>query len=261
VHYIFFVLFFSLTSILHAQFSWGNKPLVVQTSLKQTIAYHIPYQETLMQLTQDRLVEYQLMNDKPDELHIRSQVKNLKGKVIAFGQEQLFDSNKRDSLSDGEKTLIDSMLQPSIQIVSATGNSKTNQIASLSFEPEDIRKFFLANQYRNVNTAFSWKDSTTMDSSKSVYECTFLRKQIDTIQVHVFATHQIKNTIKQGDQVISQVLKGVEQSMRYYNSKTGILMKEQRLIQFEGIAESQNTRFPVSVKLESIVIGQWKTID
>lgn len=43
--------------------------------------------------------------------------------------------------------------------------------------------------------------------------------------------------------------------MRYYHSKTGILMKEQRLIQFEGTAESQNTRFPVSVKIESTIEG------
>ncbi|MFM9625898.1 hypothetical protein ACKI14_49955, partial [Streptomyces turgidiscabies] len=70
---------------------------------------------------------------------------------------------------------------------------------------------------------------------------------------HVFGTHNIKNRVKQGEQVIQQVIKGLEKSMRYYHSKTGILMKEQRLIQFEGTAESQNTRFPVSVKLESLL--------
>jgi hypothetical protein len=256
MRYIFFAFFSFFIGFLHAQFSWSDKPFLIQTSLKQTIAYHIPYQETLMQLTQDRVVSYQLISAQQNELRVRAQVQKIKGKVIAFAQEQVFDSEKKDSLSEGEKILIDSILLPSIQTISASGVVKSNQINTLSFEPEDLRKFFLPASYLKVSTAFSWTDSTTIDSSKSVYECTFLRKQIDTIQVHVFATHQIKNTIKQGDQVISQVLKGLETSMRYYNSKTGILMKEQRLIQFEGTAESQNTRFPVSVKLESIANSQ-----
>ena len=256
MRYIFFIFFGTIQGLSLAQYTdVSNNPFVIHTTLKQTIAYHIPNQETLIQLTQDRTVAYQFIETPQSEPALQSQVKKIKGSIIAFGQEQSFDSEKKDSLSVEERNLIDSILQPSIQIFKASKQIKSNQLSSLSFEPEDYKKFFLPAKYIQAGTAFGWTDSVQVDSSSSVYECTFLRKYVDTIQIHVFGTHNIKNTVKQGEQVIQQVIKGLEKSMRYYHSKTGILMKEQRLIQFEGTAESQNTRFPVSVKIESTIEG------
>ncbi|WP_163434398.1 hypothetical protein, partial [Escherichia coli] len=78
---------------------------------------------------------------------LQSQVKKIKGSIIAFGQEQSFDSEKKDSLSAEERNLIDSILQHSIQTFSASKQIKSNQLASLSFEPEDYKKFFLPAKY------------------------------------------------------------------------------------------------------------------
>jgi hypothetical protein len=257
MRYIFFIFFVTIQGLSLAQYTGvSNNPFLIQTTLKQTIAYHIPNQETLIQLTQDRTVAYQFIGSTESELALHSQVKKLRGSIIAFGQEQFFDSDKKDSLTPAERSLIDSILQPSIQNIKSGKRVIANKISSLSFEPEDYQKFFLPAKYSKAGTAFSWTDSIQVDSSTAVYECTFLRKYGDTIQVHVFGTHQIKNSVKQGEQVIQQIIKGLERSMRYYDSKTGILRKEQRLIQFEGTAESQNTRFPVSVKLEVTLLGQ-----
>lgn len=67
----------------------------MHTTLKQTIAYHIPNQETLIQLTQDRTVAYQFIETPQSEPALQSQVKKIKGSIIAFGQEQSFDSEKK----------------------------------------------------------------------------------------------------------------------------------------------------------------------
>lgn len=247
---IFFLLCFSQTIAAQWSADLLGKKLLTNTAIKQTIAYHVPNAETLVQVKQTLTTNIQVHAASPSQLLVGVEVKRIQGEIDAFGQTQKFDSNKQDSISTEEKKLITDWLSvkqytlSNIAVLSTANNSLTQ------FFPEDLRSYFLTENKRGAGIAFNWRDSLQTDSSRSVYECTVLKTTADSILVHVFGKHELKNTIQQANQSFHQVLKGVEQSTRWYEKKTGVLIRTQRLIQYEGTAENQDTRFPISMKID-----------
>jgi hypothetical protein len=174
------------------------------------------------------------------------------GKLLAFGQEQTFNSDKPSGMSASDSIAIQAVLNKPVQI--SVNNSKQHirgdgAGAMLLLQPEDVSRFLLPFAAADIRQGYSWSDSTVADSSKTISRYLVTQKNTDSIEVMVFSEIELRTAFHQQNQVMLQQLKGYAKGYRWYNPKTGMLKRETLNTTYNGTSETGDQRFPVSISI------------
>jgi hypothetical protein len=185
----------------------------------------------------------------------------VKGKLFAFGQEQVFNSDDTTGLNSTELVWLKEVVnKPKTievkQFHAVQSPIKTNPFFDI--ELEDAGKYFLPFASSIVKAGLSWSDSTMSDSSKSVHQYLILKVQDNQATVSVFSDLMIKTSFKQAGQMIQQNLKGIARAERIYDLNAAKMLSESVLTKLSGSSNNGTDIIPLTIELKATSVVSWK---
>lgn len=174
------------------------------------------------------------------------------GKLLALGQEQVFNSDQPSGMTRSDSMAIQTVLNKPVRISVTNNQQQIRRDASgamLLLQPEDVSRFLLPLSAAAIRLGYSWSDSAVSDSSKTFSRYLVTQKNTDSIEVMVFSEIELQTAFHQQNQLMLQHLKGYAKGYRWYNSKTGVLKRETLNTTYNGTSETGDQRFPVSISI------------
>ncbi len=185
-----------------------------------------------------------------------SKVSHIDGKLIAFGKEQLFNSDSILSSSSNDSAFIFNLLNKQ-----STFTIENNQLLSLKdtsasmllVMQEDPTKYFLPIHFNELKLGRTWSDSTIGNDGKSINQYIITKANDDSIELTVYKEIQQKTKLEQDGKIVYQELKGFSTAIRWYQMATQLLKTETSNASFSGTTKMGDQSLPISVTIHTTV--------
>lgn len=253
------LILFGVNSI--AQSTFPNKTFVVTHTLNNNTTLHIPSQPLFFQSNKTTITEYTIVKMADEQIELLANITLVKGKLFAFGQEQLFNSSDTVGLNNNELAWLKEIVNKpkTIKVIQFHAKPSPSTASNLfDIEQEDAGKYFLPFSGSIVKPGLSWSDSTISDSSKSYHQYVVLKIQDNKATVSVLSDLLINTSFSQASQIIRQQLKGIARSERTYDVKTEKMLTESVTTKLSGSSSNGMDQIPISVELKGTTIIDWK---
>lgn len=249
----------------HSQgFAQNTKPntnFLVTHTINNNTTLHIPGQPLFFQSNKITHTQFSILHTADEYFQLSATVFSVKGKLFAFGQEQVFNSDDTTGLNSNELVWLKEIVnKPKTievkQFHAVQSPSKSNPFFDI--ELEDAGKYFLPFAASVVKLGLSWSDSTMSDSSKSVHQYLILKVQDNQATVSVFSDLMIKTSFKQAGQLIQQNLKGIARAERIYDLNTAKMLSESVSTKLSGSSNNGTDIIPLTIELKATSVVSWK---
>jgi hypothetical protein len=190
-----------------------------------------------------------------------ARIELVKGKLFAFGQEQLFNSSDTLGLNNNELAWLKEIVNKpkTIEVEQFHAKPSSSTASNLfDIEQEDAGKYFLPFSGSIVKPGLSWSDSTMSDSSRTYHQYVVLKIQDNQATVSVLSDLVINTSFTQAGQVIRQQLKGIARAERIYDLKTEKMIVESVTTKLSGSSSDGIGQIPISVELKGSTNIVWK---
>lgn len=244
-----------------AQQAKSNIDFIVTHSINNITQFHIPNQPIFFQSTKTTITQFKLLQSIDDYIHLSATVQSVKGKLFAFGQEQVFNSDDTAGLNSKELEWLKEIVNKpkTIEVKQFHAVQSPNQSNPFfDIEQEDIGKYFLPFSSTVVKAGLSWSDSTVTDSSKTIHEYLILKVQDNQVIVSVLSDLFIKTGFMQSGLKIQQNLKGLARAERVYEVRSAKMISESVTTKLSGSSTNGTDVIPVSIELKASTNIQWK---
>jgi hypothetical protein len=261
----FKLIIFILFVLMHFNSIAQNVSSVTDFKVIHTInnntTFHIPNQPLFFQSNKTTNTQFSILHSADEYFQLSATVFSVKGKLFAFGQEQVFNSDDTTGLNSNELVWLKEIVnKPKTievkQFHAVQSPIKTNQFFEI--EQEDAGKYFLPFASSIVKAGLSWSDSTMSDSSKSVHQYLILKVQDNQATVSVFSDLMIKTSFKQAGQMIQQNLKGIARAERIYDLNAAKMLSESVLTKLSGSSNNGTDIIPLTIELKATSVVSWK---
>lgn len=244
-----------------AQIAKTNTRFIVTHSINNNTTVHFPSQPIFFQSSKTTITQFRVLHSSDEDIQLSATVQSVKGKLFAFGQEQVFNSDDTIGLNSNELAWLKEIVnKPKTievkQFHALQSPNKTNPFFDM--EQEDAGKYFLPFAPSVVKAGLSWSDSTVTDSSKLVHQYLILKVQDNQATVSVFSDLFIKTGFVQAGQSIHQNLKGIARSERIYEVSSAKMISELVTTKLSGTSSNGSDVIPVSIELKASSLIDWK---
>lgn len=187
---------------------------------------------------------------------LQFQTNHIDGKLIAFGKEQVFNSDDTASNSNKDSANVVNLIKQSSSIVIDNNQPQKQKDTALSMVmiiQDDPSKYYLPLSINQLQLGYSWTDSTIEDNNKSVNQYIITKKNTDSIELTVYKEIQKKAKLSQEGKLVEQQLKGFASSTRWYNVASQLLQSEYGKISFSGTTSMGDQSLPISITIQTTV--------
>ncbi len=237
----------------------GSK-FTVTHQVSNATTVHVPTQPLFFESNKTSVTGYQMLRSTDDAMDLLATVFSIKGKLYAYGQEQVFNSADTAGLNTNEmawlKDLINQPKPIAIKHYHAIAAPK-NSNDFFDIEQEDAGKYFLPFAASVVKAGLNWSDSVLIDSSKTIHQYLITKIIGDQVFITVLSDLQIKTSFKQAASTIHQQLKGLARAERIYNLKTGLMLSETVQTNLSGSTNNGVDILPISIQLKASSVITW----
>ncbi|TAH13422.1 MAG: hypothetical protein EAZ12_01580 [Sphingobacteriia bacterium] len=185
-----------------------------------------------------------------------SKVTHIDGKLIAFGNEQRFNSDSISSKSISDSAFILNLLNKEL-IISIENNQLLSQQDSaasmLLMLKDDPSKFFLPYNVNELKLGQSWSDSIIGSNSKTINQYIVTKTTPDFVELRVYKEIQQQTRLEQDGKTVVQDLKGFSTSVRWYNAATQLLKNETSTANFSGTNRMGDQSLPITITIQTSV--------
>lgn len=244
-----------------AQIPNPNNVFIVTHTINNNTTFHIPNQPLFFQSNKTTNTQFTILRSDDEYFQLTATVTSIKGKLFAFGQEQIFNSDDTIGLNSNELAWLKEIVnKPKTievkQFHAVQSPNKTNPFFDI--ELEDAGKYFLPFAPSVVRTGLSWSDSTFSDSSKTIHQYLILKVQDNKATVSVLSDLIIKTSFAQSGQSIQQNLKGIARAERIYDLGTAKMIAEVVTTKLSGSSSNGIDIIPLSIELKASSSLSWK---
>lgn len=249
----------------HSQgFAQNTKPIndfMVTHTINNNTTFHIPNQPLFFQSNKTTNTQFSILHSADEYFQLSATILSVKGKLFAFGQEQIFNSDDTAGLNSTELACLKEVVnKPKTievkQFHAVQSPIKTNPFFDI--ELEDAGKYFLPFASSIVKAGLSWSDSTFSDSSKFIHQYLILKVQDNRATVSVLSDLIIQTSFTQSGQMIQQNLKGIARAERIYNLHTAKMISESVSTKLSGSSSNGIDIIPLSIELKAASTVSWK---
>lgn len=244
-----------------AQQAKSNSDFIVTHSINNNTQFHIPNQPIFFQSTKTTITDFKVLQSTDEYLQLSASVQSVKGKLFAFGQEQVFNSDDTAGLNSKELEWLKEIVNKpkTIEVKQFHAVQSPNQSNPFfDIEQEDAGKYFLPFAPAVIKASLSWSDSTVTDSSKIFHEYLILKVQDNQATVSVLSDLLIKTSFMQSGQRIQQNLRGLARAERIYEIRSAKMISESVTTKLSGSSTNGTDVIPVSIELKASSHIQWK---
>ena len=237
-----------------AQNAKPSTDFIVTHTINNNTTFHIPGQPLFFQSNKMTSTQFSILSVADEYIQLSATVQTVKGKLFAFGQEQIFNSDDTVGLNSKELAWLNEIVnKPKTvevkQFHAVQSPSKTNTFFDI--EQEDVGKYFLPFAPAVVKAGLSWSDSTLSDSSKTIHQYLILKVQDNKATVSVLSDLIIKTTFAQSGQTIHQNLKGIARAERIYNISNARMISESVSTKLSGSSSNGMDVIPLTIELKA----------
>jgi len=230
-------------------------------TLNNNTTFHIPNQPLFFQSNKTTNTQFSILHSADEYFQLSATILSVKGKLFAFGQEQIFNSDDTAGLNSTElawlKEIVNKPKTVEVkQFHAVQSPSKSNPFFDI--ELEDAGKYFLPFASSIVKAGLSWSDSTFSDSSKFIHQYLILKVQDNRATVSVLSDLIIQTSFTQSGQMIQQNLKGIARAERIYDLNASKLLSESVSTKLSGSSNNGTDIIPLTIELKSTSIVSWK---
>jgi hypothetical protein len=235
---------------------------IVTHTINNNTTFHIPGEPFFLQSNKITSTKFSILSEADEYMLLSATVQSVKGKLFAFGQEQIFNSDDTAGLNSNElawlKEIVNKPKTIEVKEYHALQSPiKTNPLFDI--EQEDVGKYFLPFAPTIVKAGLSWSDSTFSDSSKTVHQYLILKVQDNKATVSVLSDLVIKTTFALSGQSIQQNLKGIARAERIYLIGTAKLISESVSTKLSGSSSTNGIDIiPLTIELKATSFIEWK---
>ncbi|TAG10729.1 MAG: hypothetical protein EAZ13_09185 [Sphingobacteriia bacterium] len=213
---------------------------------------HIAQAQMLMQSDRITQVNYTVESLHETGYQLKAITTYISGKMLAWAQEQSFNSNDTSGLNNDELKWIKNLLNIPVYINVVNNHAiptSDTTPAALYLSDEDAGKYFFSVAHPKLG--YNWIDSTHTDSSKIIYQYLISKITADSIAITVYADMVIRQKFQQNNTGLVQQLKGILRATRWYNTKSGVLKTEESNTLLTGSTAINGSKIPVRVTIKS----------
>lgn len=230
-------------------------------TLNNNTTFHIPNQPLFFQSNKTTNSQFSILHSADEYFQLSATILSVKGKLFAFGQEQIFNSDDTAGLNSTELAWLKEVVnKPKTvevkQFHAVQSPSKSNPFFDI--ELEDAGKYFLPFASSIVKAGLSWSDSTFSDSSKFIHQYLILKVQDNRATVSVLSDLIIQTSFTQSGQMIQQNLKGIARAERIYDLNASKMISESVSTKLSGSSNNGTDIIPLTIELKSTSIVSWK---
>lgn len=256
-----FIFFTGLRSFAQIYDRYMNKKFDVKQQQNNTTTLYLQGKESVFYSNKTIQSTCAVNEVFPSGYELKVSINLISGYLNAFGQEQEFNTTKQSTLRAEDSATIQSLLNK-VQIVKVRNHQQifTNDTSrgSVIVTPDNVTKYFLAIPDSALKLGYSWSDSTTIDSSKTINEYIINNMNADSLQIIVYSVLQQRTIVQQQNQQLVQQLKGYSKAERWYSIKGGLLKREVLSTTLNGISKMYGQSFPISIKINTQTFLQEK---
>lgn len=230
-------------------------------TLNNNTTFHIPNQPLFFQSNKTTNSQFSILHSADEYFQLSATILSVKGKLFAFSQEQIFNSDDTAGLNSTELAWLKEVVnKPKTvevkQFHAVQSPSKSNPFFDI--ELEDAGKYFLPFASSIVKAGLSWSDSTFSDSSKFIHQYLILKVQDNRATVSVLSDLIIQTSFTQSGQMIQQNLKGIARAERIYDLNASKMISESVSTKLSGSSNNGTDIIPLTIELKSTSIVSWK---
>lgn len=251
-----FIFLFSIPAgtTLYAQHfnRYSHKRFEVEQQQKNSTTLYVHEEPILFYSERTTHTRYAVEETFLNGYNLTANTISITGKLVAFGQEQIFNSAMPSGMPPADSVAIQALLHKTLRISVRNNQQQIRPDSSgamLLLQPEDVSRFLLPVSAENMKQGYSWSDSTMSDSSKTQSRYLVTKTTADTLEVMVFSEIQLQTRFMQQHQPMLQQLKGYTKGYRWYDPATGILKRETLSTSYNGNSETGDQRFPVAISI------------
>jgi len=244
----------------YAQLKTKVTDFTVTNQVSNATTVHVPNQPIYFESSKTAVTAYQILKSSEDEMDLTATVLSIKGKLYAYGQEQVFNSADTAGLNTSEMAWLKDVINQSKPIAIKHYHAiavPTNNNGFFEVDQEDAGKYFLPFATSVVKAGLNWSDSVLIDSSKTIHQYLITKIIGDQVYITVLSDLQIKTSFKQTASTIHQQLKGLARAERIYDLKTGLMLSETVQTNLSGSTNNGVDLLPISVVLKASSVVKW----
>ncbi len=187
---------------------------------------------------------------------LNSKVNHIDGKLIAFGKEQIFNSDSITSKSINDSAFILNLLNKELMISIENNqlvSQKDSSASMLLMLKDDPSKFFLPFNFKELKLGQSWSDSIIGLNSKTINQYVITKITTDSLELRVYKEVQQQTQLEQDGKTVVQELKGFSTSVRWYHAATQLLKSETSTANFSGTNRMGDQSLPITIAIQTSV--------
>lgn len=207
-------------------------------------------------ITQFATVNVSTQNNNLKNYALKIKTDHIDGKLIAFGKEQIFNSDDTAAKSPTDSSFMFNLLNKET-IITIKNNFPVDQkdttASMLLIMQDDPAKYFLALNKNQIKLGYSWADSTIGNDGKSINQYIITKASSDSIQLTVYKDLQQTIKLVQEGIIAQQNLKGFSTSTRWYNSASHIMQNENTITNFSGSTNMGDQNLPITIAIQTSI--------
>lgn len=250
------ILFNGLQSAAQAYDRFLHKKFELKQQQKNTTTLFVQGEEILFYSDKTIQSICTVKEVSPQGYLLQIKTQSVSGQLNALGQEQHFSTTDQSALVPADSVAIQALLNKE-QLVKVQHNQQLfvsdidTSKENLFVVPDEVTKYFLVLPTEVLKLGYSWADSTSLDSNKTVNEFIISKINADSLQVTVFSTLQQRTIVQQQNQQMIQQLKGYANAERWYDLKQLLLKHEVLNTTFNGMSSINGQSVPISIKINT----------
>ncbi|WP_439506719.1 hypothetical protein [Sediminibacterium sp.] len=239
----------------------AKSTFVVSHTLINNTTLNVPGTELFFQSNKTTTTQFNVLQAQDENFQLLATVLSVKGKLYAFGQEQIFNSSDTAGLNSSELNWLKEIVNKpkAIEIKNFHAQQSPVQTNSLfDIDQEDAGKYFLPFPPSIIKMGLTWSDTSFADSSKTIHEYLVLKVQDNKATISVFSELFIKTSFTQSGQTIRQQLKGLARAERIYDLLIGKMISESVTTKLSGSSNNGTDIVPITIELKGNSLVSFK---
>ncbi len=239
----------------------SNKKFEVLEQQKNNTSLYAQGETIVFYSERNTITQFATLHVSPQNNNLKSyslkiRTSHIDGKLIAFGKEQIFNSDDSLANSSTDSSFMFNLLNKE-SIITIKNNfpvsQKDTSPSMLLVMQDDPAKYFLPLNKNQVKLGYSWADSIIGSNSKSINQYIITKINPDSIQLTVYK--ELQQTIKllQEGKMVEQRLNGFSTSTRWYNTTSSLLQNENSSTTFSGSTNMGDQSLPITIAIQSSV--------
>ena len=233
-----------------------NKNFEVLEHQKNNTIIHAQGEPILFYAERNSITRFIVTAVSENKYTFQIQTNHIDGKLIAFGKEQIFNSDDTSYKSNRDSLVLFNLINKTSQI-EIINNQVQNQDDTASSMimviQDDPAKYYLPLLAKQIKLGYSWSDSVIGNNHKSINQYVITKSNADSIEVSVYKEIEKISTLSQDGKLLAQQLKGFASSTRWYNARSQLLQNENSKVTFSGTTTLDNQSLPISITIQTSI--------